>query len=281
MSVDSKGQVLVQSPKEKRRPLLPTHATSTPALSVVVPAYNEAARLLRTLDSTAHYLEQRNTLYELLIVDDGSADNTGETARTWACARPNVQVLGYATNRGKGYAVRHGVLRAHGDRILFMDADLATPIEELPKLEAALSQAAVAIGSRPLRESRLLVRQPWYRELAGRLFNKGVQLIATPGIQDTQCGFKLLEREAARQIFSRCVLNGFSFDVEALFLARRLGYRIAEVPVDWSHQEGSAAFASKTAFLARGLGMVRDLVRIRWIHRAVRPLGVVPAPRQA
>jgi dolichyl-phosphate beta-glucosyltransferase len=155
-----------------------------------------------------------------------------------------------------------------------MDADLATPIEELEKLDAALNperHVECAIGSRPLKESRLEVRQPWYREAGGRTFNKVVQLLATPGIADTQCGFKLLTQRAAYDIFSRCQLDGFSFDVEALFLARRLGYGIAEVPVRWAHQEGAAAFATRGAYLRHGLRMLSDVRRIHWIHRDVRP----------
>ena len=149
------------------------------------------------------------------------------------------------------------------------------------RMAAIAGGAAIAIGSRPLRESRLLVHQPWYRELAGRCFNKVVRLLATPGIYDTQCGFKLLTQDAARTVFSRCVLNGFSFDVEALFLAHRLGCVVAEIPVRWAHQEGSAAFSSRAAFLRSGLRMLRDVGRIRWLHRAVRPLDSAPAARRA
>lgn len=259
-----------------------TPSVPTLALSVVIPAYNEAARLPRTLTAALAYLDGRGERFEVLVVDDGSRDATAQTATEWAVAnraQNRVRVLRYEQNRGKGHAVRYGVLRATGKRILFMDADLATPIEELPKLEAALKpldNVCFAIGSRPLRESELLVRQPWYREVAGRAFNRAVQIIATPGIRDTQCGFKLLTYDAAQAVFSRCVLDGFSFDVEALFVARRLGYRIAEVPVRWAHQEGAAAFSSKWAYLRHGACMLADLRRIRWTHRALRPAVASP-----
>lgn len=238
-------------------------------LSVVIPAYNEAQRLPRTLVATLSYLQSRGLEAEVLVVDDGSTDDTSTVAATFT----GVTALRYEPNQGKGHAVRYGILRASGERILFMDADLATPIEELVKLEAALDAGAtVAIGSRPLRESELTVRQPFLRELCGRLFNKVVQVLATPGIQDTQCGFKLYTHEAAHEVFSRCQLKGFSFDVEALFLAKRLGYRIAEIPVRWAHQEGAAAFPTRAAYLKQGLRMLRELVRIRVLHRAVKPL---------
>lgn len=244
-------------------------------LSLVIPAYNEAKRLPRTLEASLAYVQARGLSAEILVVDDGSKDETAQVAAGYA----GVHVLSYGGNRGKGYAVRYGVLRAQGERVLFMDADLATPIEELEKLEAALAEgAAYAIGSRPLRESELTVRQPLLRELCGRAFNAIVQTLATPGIEDTQCGFKLLTREAAQAIFSRCQLDGFSFDVEALFLARRLGLKIAEVPVRWAHQEGAAAFATRSAYLKAGLRMLRDVLRVRRLHARVVPVTPAAAP---
>ena len=254
--------------------------SNTIALSVVIPAYNEAKRIERTLASATDYLDARGIGYEILVVDDGSPDDTEAVVTAWATAHNaalRVRVLRYEANRGKGHAVRHGILRAGGERILFMDADLATPMAELAKLEAVLNAAAptetvYAIGSRDIRGKDLLVRQPWYREKLGRLFNNAVQLLATPGVVDTQCGFKLLPRDAARAIFSRCTLDGFSFDVEAIFLATRLGFRVVEVPVRWAHQEGAAAFTSKGKYLLHGLRMIGELLRIRWAHRGLRPL---------
>ena len=269
-----------------------TVAASPVALSVVIPAYNEAKRIERTLSGATEYLDASGMTYEVLVIDDGSPDDTAAVVSAWATAhdaQTRVRVLRYDTNRGKGYAVRHGVLRATGVQILFMDADLATPMTELAKLQAVLHTASAgetvyAIGSRDTRGKDLLVRQPWYREKLGRVFNGTVQLLATPGIVDTQCGFKLMSRDAGRAIFSRCVLDGFSFDVEAIFVARRLGFRVVEVPVRWAHQEGAAAFPSKIKYLLHGAKMIGELLRIRWAHRGLHPqkspvLRSAPTPR--
>ena len=249
------------------------------ALSVVIPAYREAARLPRTLTACRSYLLGRGLTHEILVIDDGSPDDTASVAARFE----GVTVLRYAQNRGKGYAVRYGMLRAQGERVLFMDADLATPMEELATLEAALDahpDAGVAFGSRPLRESTLEVRQPLFRELSGRLFNKAVRVFATSGYADTQCGFKLFTAEASREIFTRCQLDGFSFDVELLFLALRLGFHPREVPVRWAHQEGAAAFQTRADYLKHGLRMLRDITKIRWMHRSVERLPAVSKLRE-
>lgn len=228
-------------------------------LSVVVPAYNEEERLPRTLARLHEYYSQQDYPFDVTVVSDGSADGTRKLAEEFAAAHPNFRVIEYHPNRGKGYAVRKGMLEAPGELVLFCDADLATPQEETEKLLERMRQGAdVAIGSRPLKESRLEVRQPFYREFLGRSFNKFVQLMAVPGIDDTQCGFKLFTRKAAQDVFTRCKLDGFSFDVEALIIARDLGYRIDEVPIRWAHQEGS-----KVSLVRDGIKMLRDLVKLR------------------
>ena len=232
---------------------------ASPHLSVVVPAYNEEDRLPRTLARLDEYYRAQPYAWDVTVVSDGSTDRTEAVVREFAEAHPGFRLLAYAPNRGKGHAVRVGMLQAEGERVLFCDADLATPQEETAKLMARLDDGAdVAIGSRPLAESRLEVRQPWYRELLGRLFNKAVQLLAVRGIDDTQCGFKLFTRPVAQETFRRCKLDGFSFDLEALMIARDLGLRIDEVPVRWSHQEGS-----KVVLLRDGPRMLRDLVGLR------------------
>ncbi len=239
------------------------------SVSIIIPAFNEADRLPRTLEATAAHFASRGEPFEVLVVDDGSRDGTARAVEDFGEAHPtlDIQCLGYGGNRGKGYAVRHGMLRATGDRRLFCDADLATPAEEYDVVLAAMARSGVpiGIGSRPLRQSSLLVHQPWYREMLGRGFNKAVRLLAVPGIADTQCGFKVFTAEAAQDVFSRCRLDGFAFDSEALFIARRLGYPVAEVPIRWSHQEGS-----KVSMVRDGLRMLADLSRIRWMHRHLK-----------
>lgn len=239
------------------------------SVSIIIPAYNEAARLPMTLAATAEYFAARDEPFEILVVDDGSTDKTAQVVADYARRHPKValQCLSYGGNQGKGYAVRFGMLRAGGDLRLFCDADLATPVEEYEVVLAAMERAGaeVGIGSRPLRTSHLLVHQPWYREWLGRGFNKAVRLMAVPGIADTQCGFKLFRAEAAQEVFSRCRLDGFAFDSEALYLARRLGYSIVEVPIRWSHKAGS-----KVSMVRDGLKMLRDLSQVRWMHRQIK-----------
>ena len=235
-------------------------------VSIIIPAYNEAVRLPSTLAATAEYFRMRSETFEILVVDDGSTDDTRAVVTWYAAQHPelSVQCLSYGGNRGKGFAVRFGMLRASGDLRLFCDADLATPAEEYEVVLSAMTrvEAEVGIGSRPLRNSHLLVHQPWFREWMGRGFNKAVQILAVPGIADTQCGFKLFTAQAAQEVFCRCRIDGFAFDSEALYIARRLGYTIAEVPIRWSHKDGS-----KVSMVRDGLQMLRDLSTIRWMHR--------------
>lgn len=205
---------------------------SGPALSVVVPAYNEEKRLGPTLQRMQAFLKGRSV--EVLVVDDGSSDGTVALVKALAKKWPALKVLPLPANAGKGAAVAFGVAAAKGKQILFSDADLSTPIEELPRLEAALkSGAAIAIGSRALDRARTAVHQPFYREAGGRIFNKLVQVLTVSGIEDTQCGFKLFEASAAKRLFAVQQVQRFGFDVEVLYLARKAGYRVAELPVRW------------------------------------------------
>lgn len=237
-----------------------------PRLAVIVPAYDEADRIVPTLQRLADYFSGQDYSWSVTVVSDGSRDATPQLARDFAAQHPGFTADHYEPNRGKGFAVRRGILQAQAEWVLFSDADLATPIEEVEKLWAAVSdRVPIAIGSRPLKESRLEVRQPWYRELAGRLFNLLVQTLAVRGIQDTQCGFKLFRIDVARDIFERSKVDRFGFDFEALVIASDLGYPIAEVPVVWRHQEGS-----KVVLMRDGPEMIRQLVRLRMMGKTRR-----------
>ena len=239
-----------------------TAESREPDLSVVIPAYNEVARLEPTLHRVIDYCRAHHPAFEILVVDDGSTDGTADLALRVAAAEPRLRLVALGANRGKGAAVRTGVLEARGREILFSDADLATPIEELGKLRAHLTDGRdIAIGSRAAPGADIRVRQHPVRELMGRSFNLMVRLAALGGIRDTQCGFKLFRREAARDLFGRARLDGFAFDVEILWLARGR-YQVAEVPVVWSHVDDSKVSPGGDA--AR---MFVDLVRIRWLHR--------------
>jgi dolichyl-phosphate beta-glucosyltransferase len=209
-------------------------------LSIVIPAYNEAERLPAGVRRIHAFLEERGLRGEILVVDDGSRDGTSGVTRALAAEIPELRLLGYPVNRGKGFAVRTGMARARGDAVLFTDADLSTPIDELDALREALREGAdVAIGSRHLEHSRILIRQPFHRRHLGRIFNGVLSLLGVRGYSDTQCGFKLFTREAAGRIFPRVRTDGFAFDVEVLLVARRLGLRTREIPVRWNNHSDS------------------------------------------
>lgn len=226
------------------------------SISIVIPAYNEEKRLPATLAAVQAYLAATPWEFtEIVVVDDGSRDNTPEVAR-----QAGVRLLQNPGNRGKGYSVRHGMLEAKGDWLLFSDADLSTPIDELAKLWSAIERerAQAAIGSRDLDRSLIGVRQPLFRELGGRFFNLVIRLMTGLPFRDTQCGFKLFERPAAREIFRRQRVDRFGFDVEVLFIAQRLGYRTLEVPVRWNDVAGT------TVKMMGALAAFLDPLRIRW-----------------
>ena len=229
---------------------------TAPRLSVVIPAYNEELRLPNTLEAILSFLSARSEPFEIVVVDDGSSDDTVGVARRMGSA--SVRVLCNGTNRGKGFSVRRGMLVAQAPLRLMSDADLSTPIEELPGLEEAVrSGADIAIGSRALTASRIEVHQSRYREAMGRVFNRLVRLLAVRGISDTQCGFKLFTAAAAETCFGAARLDGFSFDVEALLVARRRGLEIAEIPVIWRND------AASRVSTYRGVLAFIDLVRVR------------------
>ncbi|MCE5229190.1 glycosyltransferase family 2 protein [bacterium] len=229
-----------------------------PVVSVVFPAYNEKMRLPATLEKTIAYLESEYDAWEIIVADDGSADGTPEMVEK---DFPQCRVIRAPHNMGKGAAVRRGMLAANGRFRLFSDADLSTPIEELgPMVGLIQSQECdIVIGSRALSQSHLVVRQPWWRELSGRLFNMIVQPISGLPFHDTQCGFKLFRDQAAEEIFARQRSNGWAFDVEILMLAQFLGFNVLEHPVTWLNSA-----ASKVSLWRDAPRMIRDIIIFRW-----------------
>ena len=225
-----------------------------------MPCYNEEQRLPRTIEQIERYLEGKHLEYELIVVDDGSADGTRMIMDAAAERNPSVRVEALAHNRGKGRALATGVGVARGDEILLTDADLSTPIEELEKLQAAIDRGAgVAIGSRAVRGSRVEVSQPIYRVLMGKAFNLIVQAVLLPGIWDTQCGFKLFRADVAHRVFAGLVTDGFGYDPEVLFRARTQGVSIAEVPVVWRNSAPTKVSPIRSSF-----DMLRHVIRIRF-----------------
>ncbi len=233
--------------------------------SLVVPAFDERGRIERAITEIAAWRSARpgGWDWEVIVVDDGSTDGTGEAARL-AAEKENlpISILRHPQNRGKGAAIRTGVLASTGDPLLVSDTDLSTPLGEWVKLAERLPTNPVAIGSRALDEELVRKRQPFYRQFMGKTFNGFVRLIAVHGISDTQCGFKLFRGDVARDLFRRARIDRFAYDVEILYLARKEGLSIAEVPVLWFNSP-----ESKVSVVRDSLRMLRDLVRIRWIHR--------------
>jgi dolichyl-phosphate beta-glucosyltransferase len=233
--------------------------------SLVVPAFNEAARIENCIRSIAAWARTRpgGREWEVFVVDDGSSDDTaGRARRVAAEEKLELRLIAYVPNRGKGAAIREGVLASSGDPVLVSDADLSTPLSEFAKLDAQLSTHPVAIGSRAVDEGLVRKRQPLHRVLLGKLGNGVIQLFAVPGIHDTQCGFKLFRRDAARVLFSDARIERFAWDVEILYLARRRGFAIAEVPVLWFNSP-----ESKVRVVRDAAQTLFDVLRIRWIHR--------------
>lgn len=240
-----------------RSPVASQDALAPLDFSVVIPAHNEATRILPYLRAVTSYLQSRQRTYEVLVVDDGSTDTTAEVVTSFACTAPSVRLIQLSSCRGKGAAIKLGMQSAGGLLQLFADADGATPIDELNSLEKAITDGAdLAIGSRTLA-SRLpdfTVQARLYRTLLGTLFNAAVQQSGIRGIADTQCGFKLFRRHVAQDLFSVASIDGYGFDLELLYVAQRRSYCIAEVPVNWADQPGS-----KVRVIRDGLAMLRDL----------------------
>jgi dolichyl-phosphate beta-glucosyltransferase len=245
---------------------------SPPDLSIIIPAFNEERRLPKTLNRIRDFLHVHAFEAEVIVVDDGSTDGTRELLENYQKQFPELRTVSNGRNRGKGFSVRHGMLEAKGEIALFTDADLSTPIEETDKLLFALRDQGydVAIGSRAADRSLIEMHQPVIREQAGILFNHLVRWLMGVQLSDTQCGFKAFRRERTRIVFEQQRIEDFGFDPEILFLAKRHGLRIAEIPVRWSHDP-----ATKVSMVFDGLGMFLELLVIRW--NAVR--GLYPETR--
>jgi dolichyl-phosphate beta-glucosyltransferase len=228
--------------------------------SIVIPAYNEGSRLGATLEKVLGYVRAQRWNAEVIVVNDGSRDNTAELVRGFAQKNPMLRLVENPGNRGKGYSVRNGMLNALGDIVLFSDADLSSPIEEMPKLLAALAGGAdIAIGSRWLRAELQTQRQSLHRQLFGRVFNLLLRIILGLRFKDTQCGFKAFTRRAAQTILPLQRIERWGFDPEILFLARKFGFRVEEVPVLWGHCGDTRIHP-----LLDGARMFQEMLRIRW-----------------
>jgi glycosyltransferase involved in cell wall biosynthesis len=233
---------------------------SYPQYSIVIPAYNEGARISNALEAVTGCIRKRGWSAEVIVVDDGSRDQTPALVRAFAAKTPEVRLLQNPGNRGKGYSVRHGILQALGEVVLFTDADLSAPIEEAEGLFVAIAGGAdIAIGSRWLERTRQTIRQPLYRQFFGRCFNTVTRAVMGLPYADTQCGFKAFTHAAAQTVFQLQTIERWGFDPEILFIALKRGYRIAEVPVSWAHDE-----RTRMSYLKDGMRMLQDIAIVRW-----------------
>ncbi|AJF61351.1 TPA: glycosyltransferase family 2 protein [Candidatus Woesearchaeota archaeon] len=226
-------------------------------ISVIVPAYNEERRIGKTLRKITAYLGKRKINYEIIVVDDGSSDRTSAVAGSFS--NPRIKILSSEKNRGKGYSVKKGLLSAKYGIALFSDADLSTPIEDIGKLERYIDDYGIVIGSRKEKGANVVEKQPPWRVMAGNIFPLFVNIMTGLGIKDTQCGFKLFRVKKCRQVFKKMTIDGFSFDVEMLYIAKKKGLKIKEVGVDWNNDR-----ATKVRFVRDSFSMLMDLIGI-WV----------------
>jgi len=249
---------LLDRRESSRRPL-PLPLSSSLQLSIVIPAYNEEKRLPKTLAAIQKFLQKTKLKAEIIVVNDGSTDNTIKIIEQLKTTIPELKLINYSKNQGKGYAVKKGIQASQGQKILFTDADNSTPIEELPKLMAKAEKGyKVVFGSRYLKKNSIKIKQPLYRKWLGRVGNSMIQFLLVEGIKDSQCGFKLFSYEAAQEIFARQKVKRFGFDMEALVIAKNLGYKMAEVPVSWYNDGSSKVRPFKDALIT-----FKDLIRIK------------------
>jgi dolichyl-phosphate beta-glucosyltransferase len=233
---------------------------SRQTLSIIIPAYNESARIGPALEQVVACVHERKWPAEVIVVNDGSRDDTAEIVKRVAARDSIVRLIENPVNRGKGFSVRNGMLHASGEIMMFTDADLSSPIEETERLLAAIRDGAdIAIGSRWLDKGRQTKHQPWYRQMFGRCFNAVTRLVMGLPFADTQCGFKAFRREAAYTVFQLQRIERWGFDPELLFIALKRGYKVREVPVTWGHDE-----RSRLSYLKDGIKMLEELVYVRW-----------------
>ena len=224
---------------------------------MIIPAYNEEKRIGKTIEVILHYLDTQKYNYEIIVVNDGSTDKTKEAVQQFK--HKKIKILDNPGNKGKGYSVQQGFLAAQKEWILFTDADLSTPIEELETCFRYASGVDVIIGSRNLPMSQIVVKQPFFRSMLGKIFPFFVRVLLLPDIKDSQCGFKLFRKEVAQKVAQKQMITGFCFDVELLFLAKKFEFTIQEIPITWSNDE-----RSKIRIIADSLKMFTDLLKIRW-----------------
>jgi glycosyltransferase involved in cell wall biosynthesis len=237
-----------------------------PHISIVIPAYNESARIGATLDRVLNCVREQRWDAEILVVDDGSTDDTAAVVQHWMGTSPGLHLVRNPGNRGKGYSVRNGLLQSAGDVVMFTDADLSAPMEEAERLFNAIDTGAdVAIGSRWMDRRRQTVKQPLYRQFFGRCFNGVTRLVMGLPFDDTQCGFKAFRRDTAQIVFRLQTIERWGFDPEILFIARKLKFRIVEVPVTWGHDE-----RSRMSYLKDGMKMLEEMATIRYNSLAGR-----------
>ncbi len=231
---------------------------SVPHLSIVIPAYNEEARIAASLETVGHYLSRQPYSWEVVVVDDGSSDGTAKLVHEWAKDHEGFRVEAVA-HRGKGWAVKHGMLAASGRYRFMCDADLAMPLDQVSRFLDRIAEGYdIVIGSRQAADARRF-NEPLMRHIMGRAFNWTVRALAVRGFEDTQCGFKCFRGECAEDLFALQKTEGFGFDVEVLYLARMRALKVLEIPIDWYYQEASKVRHSVDSFL-----MLRDVIRVRW-----------------
>jgi len=230
-------------------------------ISIIIPVFNEEDCIEKTLDRIVEYMSKKEFSYEIIVADDGSTDKTKDVVEKVAQKYKDVDIkfISKGVHKGKGFAVSIGMKNASGDYALFLDADLSTDISEIDKFLDYIKKYEIVISSRALKNSKILIHQPFYRELGGKLFNKFIKLVLGLPYNDTQCGAKMFRREAAKKIFSNINITGFSFDIEVLLLAKIYNYKVIEIPVVWKH-----SFDTKIKFLKDGLKMVIDVVKIKY-----------------